>query len=240
MELDRLEELEKRKSSLRFLLTLFFIFFFVSIFAVFILTSVLQVNAVSRYVCSQLGMPTLERALAALDVDSFEALSKSLDPDDPYYETARKQLLEIKENSGCLYLYTMVQEADTVFRYVIDGSASPDDLKNFSPLGSSEDLAEWDEAVLTTIRTKTTQWGSIDQNERWGATISVYSPILKPNGEMIGLIGCDIDASGVISWIYTQVFWQLGIVVLFSLAGLLAYIVMIRKSNSIFSYLSER
>jgi methyl-accepting chemotaxis protein len=235
MELDRFEELEKRKSSLRFQLTLFFIFFFVSIFAVFILTSVLQVNAVTRYVCSQLGLPVIDRAMAALDVDSFEALSKSLDPDDPYYEPTRKRLLQIKENSGCLYLYTMAQESGTVFRYIIDGSTDPGDLKNFSPIGSSEDLAEWDEAVLTTIRTKTTQLGSIDQNERWGATISVYSPILKPNGEMVGLVGCDIDASGVISWIQTQVFWQLGIVVLFSLAGLLAYIVIIRKTNRIFS-----
>jgi methyl-accepting chemotaxis protein len=235
MELYKHEAQEQKRSSLRFRLTLFFIFFFVSIFAVFILTSVLQVNAVTRYVCSQLGLPTIDRVLAAINVDSFEALSKSLDPDDPYYETTRKQLLEIKENSGCLYLYTMVQEEGTVFRYIIDGSTTPDDLRNFSPLGSTEDLAEWDEAVLTTIRTKTTQLGSIDQSERWGATISVYSPILKPNGEMVGLVGCDIDASGVISWIQTQVFWQLGIVVLFSLAGLLAYIVIIRKTNSIFS-----
>jgi methyl-accepting chemotaxis protein len=235
MELDKFEEQEKRKSSLRFFLTLFFIFFFVSIFAVFILTSVLQVNAVTRYVCSQLGIPVIDRARAALDVDSFEALSKSLDPDDPYYEPTRKRLLEIKENSGCLYLYTMAQEEGTVFRYVIDGSTDPDDLRNFSPIGSSEDLAEWDDAVLTAIRTKTTQLGSIDQSDRWGATISAYSPILKPNGEMIGLIGCDIDASGVISWIQTQVFWQLGIVILFSLTGLLAYIVIIRKTNRIFS-----
>jgi methyl-accepting chemotaxis protein len=234
MELDKFEEQEKRKSSLRFLLTLFFIFFFVSIFAVFILTSVLQVNAVTRYVCSQLGIPVIDRALAALDLDSFEALSKNLDSDDPYYEPTRKRLLEIKENSGCLYLYTMTQDEGTVFRYVIDGSTSPDDLRNFSPIGSSEDLSEWDEAVLTTIRTKTTQLGSIDQSDRWGATISVYAPILKPNGEMIGLVGCDIDASGVISWIQTQVFWQLGVVVLFSLAGLLAYIVIIRKINRIF------
>jgi methyl-accepting chemotaxis protein len=235
MELDKFEEQEKRKNSLRFQLTLFFIFFFISIFVVFILTSVLQVNAVTRYVCSQLGLPTIDRALAVLDVDSFEALSKSLDPDDPYYEPTRKRLLEIKENSGCLYLYTMAQEEDTVFRYIIDGSTDPDDLKNFSPIGSTEDLAEWDEAVLTAIRTKTTQLGSIDQSERWGATISVYSPILKPNGEMIGFVGCDIDASEVISWIKTQVFWQLGIVILFILVGLLAYVVVIRKINRIFS-----
>ncbi|MDR2049141.1 MAG: hypothetical protein LBP69_06775 [Treponema sp.] len=235
MEFDKFEEQEQRKSSLRFQLTLFFIFCFVSIFAMFIITSVLQVNAVTRYVCSQLGIPTVDRALAALDVDSFEALSKTLDPDDPYYETARKRLLEIKENSGCLYLYTMVQEEDTVFRYVIDGSTTPDDLKNFSPIGSSEDLTEWDEAALTVLRTKTTQLGSISQNERWGATISVYSPILKPDGEMVGLVGCDIDASGVISWIRTQVFWQLGAAVFFSLAGLVAYIIIIRKTNRIFS-----
>ncbi|MDR0402832.1 MAG: hypothetical protein LBH35_04495 [Treponema sp.] len=234
MELDKFEEQEKRKSSLKFQLSLFFVFFFISIFTVFILTSVLQVNAVTRYVCSQLGVPTLDRALAEIDVDSFAALSKSLDADDPYYEQTRKRLLEIKESSGCLYLYTMAQEEGTVFNYIIDGSAEPDDLVNFSPIGSPEDLAEWDEAVLTTIRTKTFQMGTIDQNDRWGATISVYAPILEPDGEMAGFVGCDIDASGVISWIRTQVFWQLGIVVLFSIMGIVVYVVIIRKVNRIF------
>jgi methyl-accepting chemotaxis protein len=235
VELDKIEEREKNRSSFRFQLTLFFIFFFVSIFAVFIITSVLQVNAVTRYVCSRLGLPIIDRAMSVLDVDAFEALGRSLDQNDPYYEPTRKKLLEIKENSGCRYLYTMVQEAGTVFRYVIDGSAPPDDTESFSPIGSTEDLAEWDTAVLDAINTKTVQLGSIHQSGKWGATMSVYAPILKQNGDFAGLAACDIDASGVISWIRTQVIWQLGIVVLFSLAGLLAYIAIVRRTNKLFA-----
>ncbi|MDR1903126.1 MAG: hypothetical protein LBQ88_12715 [Treponema sp.] len=211
--------------------TIFFIFFFIAVFGVFIITSVLQVNTVTRFVCSRLAMPAVQRVSAIIDGDRFEAFCKSPDAEDPYYEKIRLQMLEIKERINCLYLYTMAPVTDEVWRYIIDGSAPPDDEENFSPLGTEEDISEYDDAFFVTTRTKTPQLGTIDQNETWGPLISSYAPILNSSGEAVGIIGCDLEAVSIIAWIRTQVIWQAGVVMIFVIVGLIVYLTLIRNVN---------
>jgi methyl-accepting chemotaxis protein len=222
---------EEDVSSLKFWITLFFIFFFIAIFGVFIVSSVLQVNTVTRFVCSQLALPTVNRVAEIIDGDAFEALSLSLDGEDPYYETVRSRMLEIKQQVNCLYLYTMAPVTDEMYRFIIDGSAPPDDEENFSPLGAEEDVSEYDRAFLTTMRTKTLQLGEIDQNETWGSLISVYAPILNSKGEAVGIIGCDLAADSIIEWIRTQVAGQIVVVLAVDLLGLFVYLLLQRKIN---------
>jgi methyl-accepting chemotaxis protein len=233
MNEDKYEERLGHKNSLKFRITLFFIFFFVAIFGVFILTSVLQINAVTRYLCSQIALPTVERAQTLLDGDSFEALSLSLDESDSYYETTRLELLELKESINCQYLYTMAPVKGSLFRYIIDGSVPPDD-ENFSAMGDEEDIGMWDNEAMITFNTKTSKLGSLDQNEEWGASISAYGPILNSRGDAVGIIGCDLDATEIMQWIKTQVLWQLAIVIAAILLGLIVYISLLRRINQSF------
>jgi methyl-accepting chemotaxis protein len=226
---------EKNISSLKFRVTLFFVFFFMAIIGVFIITSVLQVNSVTRYICSQLGQPTVEQVQALVDGDAFEALVNSLDEDDPYYEKARLQMLEIKERVNCLYLYTMAPMDETIWRYIIDGSAPPDDEVHFSPLGSEEDVSVWDEAFFATIQAKTIQLGSVDYQEDWGTVVSTYGPIFNSSGELVGIVGCDLAGDSIAAWIRTQVFWQLGVVTAFVVLGLIVYLTLLRKINRSFA-----
>jgi methyl-accepting chemotaxis protein len=227
------EAQERFAVSLKLWTTLFFIFFFLAIFGVFIFTSVLQVNTVIQFVCSRIGLPTVNQVAGIIDGDAFEALSQSLDPEDPYYERVRLQMLEIKEQVDCRYLYTMAPVTDEVYRFIIDGSTSPDDEENFSPLGAEEDITEYDSAFLVTMRTKTPQLGEIDQSEAWGAVISTYAPILNSAGEAVGIIGCDLEADSIIAWIRTQVTGQLVTVVLFSVLGVVVYLFLLRKINQL-------
>jgi methyl-accepting chemotaxis protein len=230
------ENMARTSANLKFRLTLFFIFFFVAIFGVFIITSVLQVNSVTRYICSQLGQPTVEQVQALIDGDAFEALADSLDEEDPYYEEARLQMLEIKERVNCIYLYTMAPKDDTTWRFIIDGSTTPEDEENFSPLGSEEDISGYESAFFETINRQSIQLGQVDRTEDWGTVISTYGPIFNSAGKMVGLIGCDLEGDSVAAWIRTQVFWQLGVVVLFIAAALSVYLLLIRKINRIVMY----
>jgi methyl-accepting chemotaxis protein len=234
MSQDKYEVRLKNQNSLKFRVTLFFIFFFVAIFGVFIITSVLQVNAVTRYLCSQIALPTVEQARLLIDGDAFEALSKSLDESDPYYDTTRLQLLELKESINCQYLYTMAPVEASLFRYIIDGSAPPEDAENFSAMGDEEDIGMWDVEAMAAFTTKTTKLGRIDQNEEWGASISAYSPIINSRGEAVGIVGCDLDATEIIRWIRTQVLWQLAVVIVTILLGLIVYISLLRRINRSF------
>ena len=234
MELTKMEEREKNKSSLKNSITFFFIFFLLAVFAVFVITSVLQVNTVAGYICSHYASPVVERARALIDLESFERLSKTLDPSDPYYREAQRKLHEIKEETNCLYLYTMAPESGSLFRYIIDGS----DViggEYFSNLGAEEDLSGWDKAALRAFTTGKSQLGTVDRTESYGATLSAYEPILKGSGEVIGLIACDIDASEIVRWIRTQTLWQMAIVVLLVAVGLTAYLVVMKRVNQTFA-----
>ncbi|MDR1142818.1 MAG: hypothetical protein LBK77_01210 [Spirochaetaceae bacterium] len=234
MELDRYEEREKNKTTLKFRITFFFVFFLVAVFAVFIITSVLQTNTVTRYVCSQLALPTVRKALAEINPESFERLAASGNPGDGYYIITQQRLYQIKQETNCRYLYTMAPLEGTMYQYVIDGSGLPGS-EDFSELGAEEDISLWDKAVLATIETRTGQLGTIDQSEQWGATISAYEPILKENGELVGIVACDIDATNVVAWVKTQVLWQLSIVLLLVVVGLTVYITLVKKVDQSFA-----
>jgi hypothetical protein len=227
------EQREKIVNSIKLRVTFFFIFFLIAIFAVFIITSVLQVNTVTRFVCSRLGMPAVQRVGAIINGDRFAAFCGSPDIQDPFYEEIRLQMLEIKERVNCLYLYTMAPVTDGVWKYVIDGSAPPDDEEHFSPLGTEEDISVYDDAFFKTIKEKSPQLGGIDQNEIWGPLISAYAPILNSSGDVVGIIGCDLEADAVIKWIRTQVIWQLGAVTILLLAGLVVYLSLNKRLSGL-------
>jgi methyl-accepting chemotaxis protein len=195
---------------------------------------VLQVSAVTRYLCSQIALPAVERAQEMVDGDSFEALSESQDKDDPYYENTRLELLELKESVNCQYLYTMAPVEGSLFRYIIDGSVPPDE-EGFSDLGDEEDIGLWDAEAVEAFSTKTSKMGTIDQSEEWGASISAYGPILNSSGEAVGIIGCDLDATEIMQWIRTQVLWQRGIVLATVLLGLVVYVSLLRRITRSFS-----
>ncbi|MDR2483649.1 MAG: hypothetical protein LBD08_08480, partial [Treponema sp.] len=216
---DKYEQQERFIGVLKFRITLFFILFFMAVFGVFVVTSALEVNAVVHFIGSRLAVSAVKQAGTVIDGDAFEALSISLDKDDPFYEAARQRLWEIAERTGSAYLYTMAPVSDKIYRYIIDGSALPDDRRHFSPLGAEEDISIWEDVFAAALKTGTIQVGGIDQHEVWGPLISAYGPILNSSGKTVGVIGCDLDARAIVAWIRGRVVWQLGIAAGFVLIG---------------------
>ena len=237
MDIKLLENLEKNNSSLKYRITFFFVFFLLAVFIVFVITSVLQVNTVTRFIGFRYAMPAVQRAMELIDAESFDRLTRTMDASDPYFIETQQKLLEIKEETNVMYLYTMAQEEGSMFVYMIDGS---DILggEGFSEMGDSEDIGFWDRAALRAFQTGTVQMGTLDQQEEWGALISAYAPIRKDTGEVIGLLACDIDAEDVADWIRTQVLWQLGIVAVLVAVGLIVYISVIKMVNKNTSFIS--
>ena len=182
-------------------------FQFIALFSVFIIglsvvTSILSMMELSKAVeetFSVQGIQIVERAAALIDGDSFEALSKSLDEDDPFYEETRIKLLELKKSSGGLFLYTMAP-AEGDFRqhswnFVIDGSAEPNDEENFSALGLEEDTSEYDDAFFRLLNSGKTETSELAHQGEWGWLVSTYTPIFNSAGKMVGIVGCDFDGT---------------------------------------------
>ncbi|MDR2501023.1 MAG: hypothetical protein LBD37_08105 [Treponema sp.] len=228
----QLEEIEAAKGSLKFRLTLFFVFFFVSIFGVFIITSVIQVSVITRYVASQLSLPALVRAMNLIDGDAFEALAQSLDAESPYYTQTRERLYALKKEANVRHLYTMAPVDQYTYRFIIDGGDESHG-EDFSPLGALEDVSTYEDAFFAAASAKEPQLGKVDASQRWGILISTYGPIINSSGEVVGIVGCDLEGDNIARFIKYQVFWQLGAVVLFTLAGLGVYLSLVRKINQV-------
>jgi hypothetical protein len=179
-------EMKNVSLSLRF--TLFFVIFVFAVIAVIITTSIQQFNDAARITSVRLGLPIAKRAAAVIDGDAFEKLSGALDPLDPFYEEARLKLLAIKEETQCLYLYTMAPGEGDMYRFIIDGG-NPGE-KGFSPLGAEEDTSDYDKVFRLTWETKTSHAGVLDLQRSWGFLITTYVPILNSSGDMVGISRC--------------------------------------------------
>jgi hypothetical protein len=216
--------------SLKFRFTLFFVFFVAAIYSVVIFISIQQVVGLTKTISEEMGVPIVRSALEIIDGDSFEALAKSLDGNDPYYEKARAELLAFKNTTKSFYLYTMVRVEGTVFRYIIDGSTTPDDVEHFSPLGEEEDIKKYRKPVLDAMRTGEIRTSSIDYNREWGWTISTYAPILNSAGEVVGVVGCDFEAD-IYSRLWSQLIGELIVAGVFAILGFAAYLSLVNGLN---------
>ncbi|MDR2159846.1 MAG: hypothetical protein LBP23_07245 [Treponema sp.] len=222
---------KKEPPSLIFRFTLFFVFFIIAVYSIVIITSLQQLVGITETIGFELGNPILKETAAIIDGDSFEALSTSLDPGDPWYEETRRAMLAIKEQTDCIYLYTMAPVEGTVFRYIIDGSAPPEDEDAFSPLGAEEDIASYSGAVFAALEKKTAQISNLDFRTQWGWVVSVYSPILNSGGKAVGVIGCDFKAEQIYERLWSQIRRQLILSAVFIAAGFIAYLYLVNGVN---------
>jgi methyl-accepting chemotaxis protein len=211
---------QPRKASIKFTFILFFTVFIVILCATFTVLNLKRIINTAVDIFSQRGIVIVDKAVRLIDGDQFEALARSGDAGHPYYEPTRLALLALKQTFDCRFLYTMAPQAGTTYQYVIDGSAEPDDEESFSALGATEDVAEWDPALLETVETGVTRISNMENQESWGWVISVYTPIFNSGRRVVGIVGCDFDATSLHSIIWDQVWQQILIALIFIIAGL--------------------
>ena len=84
-------------------------FIFASIVLITTLTS-FSISTIFKIFASNEGQSVVQKLAEIIDGDKFEKLANSLDENDPYYEEARLAALELKNASGCKYLYTMAKD----------------------------------------------------------------------------------------------------------------------------------
>ena len=156
-------------------------------------------------VCTEHGVPAVEKAMQIINGDEFEAFCKNPSEDDPYYETTRLALLDLKMTVNCEYLYTMVPVDGTLFKYVIDGSCDPSDEENFSPLGTEEDIEEYGSGPLRAMADGNIYSSGLEHQDEWGYTISSYGGIKNSRGQIIGFIGCDFNVDDILTMLKKRI-----------------------------------
>ncbi len=189
----------KREASFK---TRFIIFITLFMTAVLALVTVIFAKSSVNFtvkIFSNSGIPLIRSAGRLIDGDKFEALAKSLDEEDPYYEETRVRLFSLKNTSSARYLYTMAPKSGTNWVYVIDGSCAPSDTENFSALGDEEDIASYGRAPYQALETGEIVVSGLEEQDEWGWTVTIYSPIYNSSRKAVGFVAADYDARDVVS-----------------------------------------
>ena len=212
-------------------------FRFIALLSLFIIlligiTSVLGIRQISEEVSKTFaaqGIFIVEKAVSLIDGDSFETLAKSRDPDDPFYEETRLKLLQLKNFSNCVYLYTMAPVNGNIWQFVIDGSAEPEDTENFSNIGDEEDTSGYDNAFKRVLVSGKTENGNLVDQEGWGWLVSIYSPIKNSAGKTVGIAACDFNGDNLHNTIISNIRRQIIIGGISVLSGLTLVMFLLRQ-----------
>jgi signal transduction histidine kinase/CheY-like chemotaxis protein/HPt (histidine-containing phosphotransfer) domain-containing protein len=215
--------------SLKARFSLFFAVFLTSIFSVIAFSSYKQYDDIASIVATRLGLPIVKRASAFIDGDAFERLSQTLNSNDPFYEETRIKLKELKEETQCLYLYTMAPYTEKIHRFIIDGGEPGEE--GFSPLGTEENIESYTHAYLKAFNTKKNETGGVNFSaelvDKWGRLSSTYSPIFNSSGDVVGVIGCDFEADDIYKMVYNRILQQIIFASFFLIIGFLMYFALL-------------
>lgn len=137
------------------------------------------------------AMQVASDSIVCVDVDKFEKVIRDKSTDSQEYKEIRDSMIKHRADKNITFLYTMIKEDDKA--YIMVDSA----LNDFSPIGEEYHL---EDAMITAFDGKAAATNK-PVSDQYGTFISAYAPVKNSTGEIIGIIGADIDVS---SFIYIQ------------------------------------
>ncbi|MCM1123735.1 MAG: methyl-accepting chemotaxis protein [Eubacterium sp.] len=163
--------------------------------AIILMCAVMGLNSYQRNKEGLIAMGVEEAQMAAvistkvIDADTVAQMSVK-QVGSAEYNALFQSMLEIKQECGIKYLYTLYTDGSNVY-YGIDA----DDTESKNDFG-------------TVFETSYQELRSVFDGERYvqdyidstedGDLISAYMPLIDSSGNIVSIIGCDYDAAGVV------------------------------------------
>ena len=162
---------------------------------IILLCVVMGINSYQRTKEGLIEMGVEEAQMAAIistkviDVDQVAELSAEKEGSEEY-NALLEAMIGIKEDCGIQYLYTLYTDGNRVY-YGIDA----DNTGNGNDFGTVFEVPY--QELKSVFDGEMYVQDYIDSTED-GDLISAYMPLADSDGNIVGIIGCDYDASGVV------------------------------------------
>lgn len=171
------------------------------------------VNSYSRFKDNMVKMGVEEADMAAtltletLDGDQISLMVEGAETTQEYSDI-RSSLQKMQDACGIKFLYTLYTDGKNVY-YGVDSD------KNADAAMPGDDYAESYEDMAQVFGGTEYVQDYIDSTED-GDLITVYKPITDGSGQVVGVLGCDYDASDITEALHTAVLRtiQIGIICL--------------------------
>ena len=111
------------------------------------------------------------------------------------YRKLRETLWEFKRVYGLKFIYIMAKSKHGETIYIVDGFSLNYTGSDVSKPGDVE--ANTYELLESTFNEKETFIGELSYDEKWGANVASYVPLLNAKGDLIGVLGIDMEAQNI-------------------------------------------
>lgn len=183
-----------------------------------ILCIIMGVNSYNRTKDGLIEMGVEEARMAAvistkvIDAEKLAGLTPESGENEVYTELFQT-MRGIRDDCGIMYLYTLYTDGSQVY-YGID----TDDVSAKKSFGEKFEVSY--QELKGVFQGEDYVQNYIDSTED-GDLISAYMPIIDSSGEnVVGIVGCDYDASGVVARLHTILKQTVGITLICLLAAL--------------------
>jgi methyl-accepting chemotaxis protein len=139
----------------------------------------------------QTALNITRSVIGSIDIDKFEALKTQDDMKEDYYLELREHLDEVRNTTGLTYLYTMRKTEEDTYIYIVDGVPVED--QEASLLGAKEEGI----SDCMKLSFEGQEGYELGYDQEWGDLVSAYIPITNKDGDIVGILGADFQASHV-------------------------------------------
>lgn len=145
-------------------------------------------------------MAIAENTKDVIDIEKLKKIDESSNPSkEPYYRELQHRLQEIKEFNKLTYLYTLGKKPSgdkDVYYYMVDGSdPSAEDFSHYGDEESNDTFPAMGEVFKRKLPSNV----EFSVSEEYGAIATAYVPVLDKEGNIVTVIGADIDAQEIFS-----------------------------------------
>ncbi|WP_203362781.1 HAMP domain-containing methyl-accepting chemotaxis protein [Bacillus sp. REN10] len=163
-----------------------------------------------------------KQAAEEIDINKYNEEITVEAGETEYYKEVRTELNNIREKTGLTYLYTLAREKNGDgydYFYMVDGKPLNDE--EAAKLGDKEDVTKFPQ-IAKAFETGDIQI-EVTNTEEYGGLVTTFVPLKTNSGEVIGIVGADLDATQV----YNSMSSYKNKTIIFSLIILLTSIIIV-------------
>jgi len=127
-----------------------------------------------------------------MDIGEYRELLRTMDAGSAYYGRMQAYLASVKKSGGIRYIYTERKVDARTAEFVLDGE--PVGGPDYSPPRQRDELDASEEAVYSTKAPAGYRSAGFG---KWGRLLGAHAPILDECGEVLGIVGVDMDGSHI-------------------------------------------
>jgi methyl-accepting chemotaxis protein len=130
-------------------------------------------------------------ASVLIDGVLHQQLKTEQDMESSAYKDMKEKMLEFQRETGITYIYTFAPDGEKKVKFIIDASE-----EDPSPLG--EEYGDYFEGMDAAFNGTPSSDNDITTDD-WGAFLSGYAPIKNSSGQVVAIVGVDIDANLIVN-----------------------------------------